>query len=147
MLLSNKYTFISTPATPFPMSEDTPVAAIDFDNTLAKYAGWKGSDHVGKPRKNAIWALECFKHNGWEVEIFTSRKDTEPVWAWIKHYAHGLIQRVNETRDHSGEKAFKPKADIFIDDRSEYWIGRELDWVEVMERLKRRGFMPNGLSH
>lgn len=136
----------------FPMIGEVPVVAIDLDDTLAVYNGWEGPDHFGPPRPKAIWALRCFKHNGWEVEIFTSRQDpTRVKKLWVDKYAPGLIDRINESRnikdDHPlpGRDSPKPKVDLFIDDRSEYWFGRELDWEEIMERLNKRGFLPKGL--
>jgi hypothetical protein len=133
------------------MIGDTPVVAIDLDGTLAEYDGWKGPRHIGEPRPYSIWALKCFKDNGWEVEIFTSRQHPEPIRQWLDKHAPGTVSRINESRDHTdehpdpGRDSPKPKADLFIDDRSDYWLGRELDWIEIMERLEARGFLPKGL--
>jgi hypothetical protein len=161
MKLSQEFTVLATsyprphnlkPHFEFPMLGNTPVVAIDLDDTLSEYDGWKGPTHFGAPRENAIWALKCFKHNGWEVEIFTSRNHDENVKRlWVDKYAPGLIDRVNETRHHPdthedpGRDSPKPKVDLFIDDRSDYWYGRELDWIEIMERLDKKGLFPKGL--
>jgi hypothetical protein len=127
----------------FPLFGDVPVVAVDFDGTLAEYSSWKGPEHTGAPRPHAIWALRCFQRNGWEVEIWTNRGDTGSIWKWVGKYASGLVQRINETRVMPGNNSTKPKVDIFIDDKSEYWFGRELDWLEVIARLKKRGLLPD----
>lgn len=129
----------------FPMF-GTPIVAIDFDGTLAEYSGWKGHDVVGEPRKNAVWALECFKENGWEIEIYTNRCILPPIWEWVAKYAPGTIHRVNESRklylEKEGEPiSHKPKVDMFIDDRSWYRFGEELDWVEIMNHLSQKGLL------
>jgi len=134
----------------FPILDNTPAVAIDFDDTLAEYTGWQGPHHVGKPRKHAIWALKCFKHNGWEVEIFTSRSLTEPIWDWVDKYAPGLVDRVNDTRpshphDVPGRESHKPKVDLFIEDRTPEWFGEPLDWLKIMERLDQKGILQHGL--
>lgn len=134
----------------FPILENTPCVAIDFDDTLAEYGGWKGPLHVGIPRENAVWALKCFKHNKWEVEIFTSRSLTEPLWKWVETYAPGTVVRINDTRpahphDVPGRESQKPKVDLFIDDRTPEFIGEDLNWVKIMEGLDEKGFFPEGL--
>lgn len=134
----------------FPMLDNTPAVAIDLDGTLAEYEGWRGDDHIGNPRKNAIWALNCFKQNGWEVEIFTNRHKTKPIWQWLEKWAPGLVDRINETRatrkdEEPTVKGHKPKVDLFIDDRSWETFGEELDWVTVIQRLDSKGMFPRGL--
>jgi hypothetical protein len=124
---------------------DVPVAAIDLDDTLAYYDGWRGETVIGKPRPNAIWALKCFKWNGWEVEINTNRGNVRPIWKWVHKYAHGLVDRINESKKEPIFGSGKAIADVFIDDRDEYWFGKELDWVEIMNRLNDRGFLKKGL--
>lgn len=134
----------------FPILDGIPTVAIDFDDTLAEYNGWKGPQHVGEPRENAIWALRCFKHNDWEVEIFTSRSLTEPLWDWVDKYAPGLVIRINDTRpshphDIPGRESHKPKVDLFIDDRTPEFFGVDLNWKQIMESLDQKGLLPKGL--
>lgn len=132
------------------MIKDTPAVAIDFDGTLAEYDHWRGPDHVGEPRKNAVWALECFKLNGWEIEIFTCRSVKEPIWRWVETYAPGTVDRVNETRhtpkDDFGRDSPKPRVDLFIDDRSWETFGEDLSWEKVMKTLDAKGLFPEGLK-
>lgn len=129
----------------FPTYGNTPVVSIDFDGTLAEYDGWKGHDHTGKPLPGAIWALKVFQHNGYEVEIFTSRTRMDFVWRWVYDHAHGLVKRVNKTRKISKNHSCKPVVDIFIDDKSEYWVGKKVNWREIIRRLLKRGFFPRGI--
>lgn len=135
----------------FPMLMGTPAVAIDLDGTLAFYNGWKGPHHIGEPRPNAVWALNCFKYNGWDVTLFTNREESQAIWDWVEKFASGSVDRVNECRkdpdlkNSLGRASMKPAVDLFIDDRQEYWFGRELDWVEVMERLQSLGVFSKGL--
>lgn len=134
----------------FPMLDAVPAVAIDFDGTLAKYHGWKGPSVLGRPRENAIWALRCFKYNGWDVEIFTNRDEVKYIWMWVRKWAPCLVDRVNESRESAGKergrgKSSKPSVDLFVDDRSWETWGEELDWVRVMRVLESKGLMPKGL--
>lgn len=134
----------------FPILDNTPCVAIDFDDTLAEYTGWQGPHVVGPPRENAVWALQCFKHNGWEVEIFTSRSLTDPIWNWVEKYAPNTVMRINDTRpahphDVPGRESHKPKVDLFIDDRTPEFIGEDLNWLKIMEGLNQKGLLSKGL--
>lgn len=122
------------------------IVAVDFDCTLAEY------DHdfkpyvVGEPRPFAIWALQVFKHNKFEVVLHTNRSNNEILWLWVETHAPGLIDYINE---HPKSKCRdfnpgKPPADLFIDDRDSRHRGRPVDWVALLSDLLEEGFLPQG---
>jgi hypothetical protein len=131
------------PATDVPIQRrrfplfDRPIVAIDADDTLCEYDGHYRPDFIGPPRPNAIWALQIFKANGWEVVLHTNRSNHELLQAWIDEFAPGLIDYIN-THPKNAELSMnpgKPVADLFIDDRDFFWLGRPVDWQVVIRRL------------
>lgn len=46
---------------------------VDLDGTLAHYAGWVGSDHIGEPIAAMVDRVKGWLANGREVRIFTAR--------------------------------------------------------------------------
>jgi hypothetical protein len=124
------------------------VVSINFEGALVRN-GEDFVESIGEPIPNAIWALRVFKHNNWEVEIFSERAEVDHLWGWVSCHAKGLVDRINESRpiDDSGQnqKTGPFPVDAFIDSRNESWLDREIDWVEVMVRLYRKGFLERGL--
>lgn len=46
---------------------------VDFDGTLARYDGWKGPAHFGKPIKKMVERVRRWLDDGRNVKIFTAR--------------------------------------------------------------------------
>lgn len=46
---------------------------VDLDGTLAYYAGWQGTEHVGEPIKLMCDRVRSWLSQGQEVRIFTAR--------------------------------------------------------------------------
>ena len=46
---------------------------VDLDGTLAKYHGWKGSEHIGDPVPAMLSRVKLWVTEGKEVRIFTAR--------------------------------------------------------------------------
>jgi hypothetical protein len=46
---------------------------VDLDGTLAKYAGWKGVDHIGEPIELMVNRVKGWLEAGKTVKIFTAR--------------------------------------------------------------------------
>ena len=131
----------------FPIWEK-PVVSIDLDDTLCENEGYRGYDVFGKPRKNALWALRCFKHNDYDVVIFTNRPDVSAIKQnWVDVYAPGLVDYINSHPQNSIRNfpSPKPVADIFIDDRDWQSYGDGINWIKVMETLLSKGLLKNGL--
>jgi hypothetical protein len=129
--------------------EDTPVVYIEFVGVLMKDNRGKGLRIVEEPVLNAIWALQVFKYNGWEVEIFSLGAEVSIIMKWISRYAPGLVNRIKECcleeiikeeklTDHS-------LMDVFASGCKEYWFEKEVNWVEIMTTLNKMGFLRKGL--
>jgi hypothetical protein len=133
------------PARKFPLF-DRPVVAIDLDDTLCEYDGEYHPEIIGAPRPYAIWALEVFAYNGFEVVLFTNRGNLTRIENWIAEHAPGLITYIN---DHPqavrlGMNPGKPCADLFIDDRDSRWRGRPVDWIALLHDLLADGYLQSG---
>jgi len=65
-----------TAKSPAPAAVRRPRVCLDLDGVLAKYEGWKGSEHIGAPLPGALdfaWSLAGFA----DIVIFTSRCSRE----------------------------------------------------------------------
>jgi hydroxymethylpyrimidine pyrophosphatase-like HAD family hydrolase len=51
---------------------------VDLDGTLARYDGWKGSEHIGEPIPEMVRKVKEMLADGCEVRIFTAR--VYPHW-------------------------------------------------------------------
>jgi hypothetical protein len=120
------------------------VAHISFDWILVK--GGQGEDLtlVGESAKDVIWALQTFKYNNWEVEIFSSVEEVSLVKEWVSRNGVGLVDRVSlySTEDESLNLSV---ASAFKQGLQECWLGKGDHWREVMMKLNRRGFFKKGL--
>lgn len=62
---------------------------VDLDGTLARYSGWRGLEHVGKPIPVMLARVKHWLDEGYCVKIFTARaaegeKGIAPVKKWLK---------------------------------------------------------------
>ena len=100
-----------------------PTICVDFDGVLADYSGWKGVDHLGKPRKGARAFLNKIRKRGLEFTVLTTRQP-EKVRAWFKK--NRLPAPVEVTN-------LKIPATVYIDDRGLKFEG---DFVRLWSELK-----------
>lgn len=61
---------------------------VDLDGTLARYSGWRGLDHIGKPVPVMLARVKHWLDEGYTVKIFTARasegdKGIAPVKKWL----------------------------------------------------------------
>lgn len=61
---------------------------VDLDGTLARYSGWRGLEHVGKPVPVMLARVKHWLEEGYTVKIFTARaaegeKGIAPVKKWL----------------------------------------------------------------
>lgn len=61
---------------------------VDLDGTLARYSGWRGLDHIGKPVPVMLARVNHWLAEGYTVKIFTARasegeKGIAPVKKWL----------------------------------------------------------------
>ena len=69
-------------ANSFSKIEDT--IAFDFDKVIAKYDGWKGLNHFGKPIQKTINLIKEYKKQNFKIIIFTSRPDNVAIRKYLK---------------------------------------------------------------
>ncbi len=85
-----------------------PTVAFDFDGVIAEYDGWKGEDVFGAPRADIIDVMKRIKSEGFRIIIFTTRKLTEKMRAYLAENGIPFDEFVGE----------KPFYTAFIDDRT-----------------------------
>lgn len=61
---------------------------VDLDGTLARYDGWRGLDHVGKPVPVMLARVRHWLEEGYTIKIFTARagegeSGIAPVKKWL----------------------------------------------------------------
>jgi hypothetical protein len=120
--------------------EDTSVVHIEFVGILMKDNREGNLRVVEEPVLNAIWALQVFKHNGWEVEIFSLGEGVDIIREWVSRYAPGLVNRIKECCWEEGIKEEKLANHLLVN-----MFGKEVNWVGVMTMLNRVGFLRRGL--
>jgi hypothetical protein len=107
-----------------------------------KFIGALRCYDVSTPLPEALWALRVFCHNDWKVVIMTERDELSLTRDWVNQYFRGKENRI-EYCDLRDRNYFN--VDLIIDDRSDYWIGRQFNWSEVVQRLFIRGLLNQGL--
>lgn len=111
--------------------------AIDFDGVLADYSnGWQGDDVFGDAIDGASAATGVLKKDGWKIIIFTTRKVTDKLKAWLKdnEISYDYINENPEGPDNTSGKVI---ADIYLDDRAVTFRG---DWKWTVRDIA--GFTP-----
>ena len=108
-----------------PVAKRKPRVCLDLDGVLAKYEGWRGTDHIGPPLPGALefaWSLAQFS----DIVIFTSRCSQDAGGEERSRISPGQMKiRIIEwlekykfpyTDVYVGQG--KPRAAAFIDDRA-----------------------------
>lgn len=54
-------------------AEDQHWYGVDLDGTLARYDGWKGVEHIGKPIPKMVRRVKRWLKDGKQVKILTAR--------------------------------------------------------------------------
>jgi len=108
---------------------DGEIIAVDFDDTIARYHGWKGIGIFGEPIGSVAWALGKFRELGAMVIVHTCRREIQHVADYLfKHkipYDHINFSPKNTKLNLSDKKI---AADMYIDDKG---IGFRGDWKET----------------
>jgi hypothetical protein len=116
--------------------DERPIACVDFNGVLDRYAGWKGPEHFDPPRDGAREFLEALRSRGFRVVIFTTRYGDD-VWRWLR--AHGFENLVAEVTDR------KPAAHVFVDDRAVCFRGDFRATLEEIDRFAAHWEPPSGV--
>lgn len=86
---------------------------VDLDGTLARYDGFKGRDHIGKPVPAMVERVKDWLSKGTKVVIFTARAHDPAaipaVREWVKEHI-GQALPVTDRKD--------PRARQLWDDRA-----------------------------
>ncbi len=68
---------------------------VDLDGTLAKYDGWKGSDHIGEVIPKTLKYIQTALSEGIQIRIFTARascpEQIPVVKRWLKSHGLGML--------------------------------------------------------
>ena len=94
--------------------------AVDLDETLAEYDGWKGLDYIGKPKKFSEIGMKLLKDTGFDIIIYTCRSDEglDKVKQWLEKHdiPYDYINENPEQPETCSDK--KVFAHYYIDDRN-----------------------------
>lgn len=106
--------------------------AIDLDNTILKYKGWKGSSHFLEPKEGAREAIKKLKDMGFTIIIWTCRSNEDEVARALQDYDIPF-DHINENPYGPPNTSNKIYADYYIDDRA---IEFKDNWQEIVGRLE-----------
>ena len=111
--------------------------AIDLDNTIAKYDGWRGLDHIGEPIEGVREQIDRLVEAGFKIIIHTCRhlKSLEVINDYL-HFngiAYHYVNYNPEQPDTAG--GLKVFADWYIDDRTPTFVSVEDSVNKIFERL------------
>jgi len=113
------------------------IVAVDLDDTIFEYNGWRGHNHFGEPILSRSWgevldirdrdgqyrkmhpaeALREFKNRGWVVVIWTTRNNRDRIAEELRK--HNIpFDYINEHPWQPPDTSGKLFADLYIDDRA-----------------------------
>lgn len=104
--------------------------AVDFDEVIAEYDGWKGVGALGAPRQYVQEVLRTLRAEGWKIVIHTTHGEQE-----IAEYLASCGIHYDEINRNSDYKTLgqKPVADVYWDDRAVNYSG---DVQRDLERIR-----------
>ena len=109
--------------------------AFDFDGVMAKYEGFKGSNHENEPNPEVIKAINLLKEQDFKILIHSTRGDE-----FLKKYCEKFsipVDYINKRPDKEGENPGKPIAYVYVDDRAICYKGQSAtELVEQIDNFK-----------
>lgn len=99
------------------------VIAVDFDGVIARYDHWEGFGVFGDIIPGTIEALEHLQANGWQIIVYTARKELELIREYLIEEAVPFCYVTNQ----------KPPAHVYVDDRAIQFRG---NWDEILPQLE-----------
>ncbi len=117
------------------------IIAIDFDGTIAEHKWFeKSNPTIGKEMPGAIKAIQYLKQCGHQIILWTGRSGYVLCNAvkWCTN--RGLIfDGINENVIDTTKWGCHPKiyADMYIDDKSPYFLVNGIDWNDILTLVKQ----------
>lgn len=97
-----------------PLSNDNEkwkTVLVDFDGVLSESSGPYARDHFGPPMKEGFKLVQALLDRGFQVIVFTARKETDSVAVWLKDHGFPHMLVTNH----------KVAAIAYVDDRALPW--------------------------
>lgn len=105
--------------------------AFDFDGVMAKYEGFKGTDHFGEPNETVITVIRQLSLMGHKIVIYSTRGEDS-----LRKYClenNIPVDYFNRNPELEGENPGKPIAYVYIDDRTVCYRGQSTE--ELLEEI------------
>ncbi len=111
------------------------VIAIDLDDTIIEYDGWKGINIFGDKLEGSIEALTILREEGHKIIIDTCRLHTPELEKFLKD---NLIpyDAINENPWHKYEQPGDKRkviADVYVGDN---YVHHKGDWKETLNKIR-----------
>lgn len=108
--------------------------AVDLDGTLLKYDKFRGWNHFGEPNEGMVELLQKIKDAGWNIIIWTVRKETEEMKEHLAKYniPYDYINWQPWPKDGSRKISF----DVCLDDRNIRFEGKTEGLFEQIINFK-----------
>lgn len=90
--------------------------AFDFDGVIAKYEGFKGTDHFGEPNDEIVSTIRELSQLGHKIIVYSTRSNASLEQYCKKHNIP--VDYYNHNPKVEGENPGKPIAYAYIDDRA-----------------------------
>lgn len=113
-------------------AEANRTVCVDFDNTLARYTGWKGSNHTGSALPAGLQLLKLLQKSGLTPVVLTARgKESHgAVKKWLAKNGFPNIKVTNT----------KVPALAYIDDKAHSWPQDPAKLVKkILKTIKQNG--------
>lgn len=102
---------------------------VDFDGVLCQSEGPYEYGHFGPPISEGLKLVRLLMEEGYNVKIFTARKETDQVAVWL---AKQGLQNMHVTNQ-------KVPATAYVDDRAIPWSSKKSTAEEALEYIKHPG--------
>lgn len=114
--------------------------AIDFDGIIHEmdYDNYVDYKHFNKPIKDASKYMHKLKEEGWKIIIWTCRKKTVELLAWLAVNdipCHSINENVAKELPGQSDKVY---ADIYVDDKNLEMIGEKADWAKIYKTVRTK---------
>lgn len=110
---------------------------VDLDETLARYDGWKGTEHIGDPILPMLERVKRWIGEGKKVKIFTARASMpgheKPIQEWLKRHGIGGLEITN-AKDFDMVELWDDKAIQVISNTGETMEDKLIDLIMELQK-------------